>query len=208
MRKHLEPLVVSVVLLVVAGTVMAVAQTGTDPINGCVNNRTGALRISEQCTAKETPLSWNAQGPAGPSYGGYTEFEAPSDNQSDTIPVAGPNPTSNTLLKVDDLPDGTYFGVASWEFVTNSPNDVGVNCRVGNEMAHKLLVPGGSGVTRRDASFTLSGINTPNAHSMELSCGIVGWAGQFNDPPTPMPFVGMQRGSLQAIFVSSLTVTP
>ena len=59
-------------LLVLTAGVVA-AQTEGSPINACVDNKTGELRIvlqSGSCDAKkETELSWNregAQGPAGP----------------------------------------------------------------------------------------------------------------------------------------------
>lgn len=42
----------------------------TSRIHGCVDNRTGALRIvgaNQNCSAgKETPLDWSIAGPAGP----------------------------------------------------------------------------------------------------------------------------------------------
>jgi hypothetical protein len=40
-----------------------------DTINGCVDQRTGRLRIvgvAGQCRDREVPISWNSEGPAGP----------------------------------------------------------------------------------------------------------------------------------------------
>ncbi len=52
----------AIVFFFVAGTAVA------DTILSCVNQRNGKLRIvgtAGQCTSKETPLSWNSEGPAG-----------------------------------------------------------------------------------------------------------------------------------------------
>ena len=50
---------------VAVGTVFA---QDTTTINGCVNKKTGALRVVSDpsaCTSGETPISWNQQGPPG-----------------------------------------------------------------------------------------------------------------------------------------------
>ena len=53
--------------VVAVGTVFA--QSTTTVINGCVTNKTGALRIvssSSTCKSGETAISWNQQGTQGP----------------------------------------------------------------------------------------------------------------------------------------------
>src|SRR5215218_6764963 len=57
-------LMVAALLVVTAGVVAA--QSITAPINGCYDKKTGVLRISGSCTAKETAISWNQVGPQGP----------------------------------------------------------------------------------------------------------------------------------------------
>ena len=62
------PIVGSIAAGLVFGSVtVANAQGGT--INGCVDNRSGALRViapTATCRVNETPLKWNITGPQGP----------------------------------------------------------------------------------------------------------------------------------------------
>lgn len=61
----------AIALLVIGmgvGAQVAVSQGQT--INGCVNKRTGVLKIAETCTNRERKISWNvlgARGPQGPA---------------------------------------------------------------------------------------------------------------------------------------------
>lgn len=41
------------------------ASSQSSEIAGCVNKKTGALRISNKCTSSERPISWAKQGPQG-----------------------------------------------------------------------------------------------------------------------------------------------
>jgi hypothetical protein len=52
-------------LVVTAGVVAAQSITAPNVINGCYDQKTGVLRISGSCTAKETAISWNQVGPQG-----------------------------------------------------------------------------------------------------------------------------------------------
>lgn len=46
--------------------VIIITQSSAQTIKGCVNNKTGALRIATSCTKSETAISWNQTGPVGP----------------------------------------------------------------------------------------------------------------------------------------------
>lgn len=59
------------VVVAAAGVAYAAIPSSTGVISGCYNNRTGALRVIDaeagaMCTTRETPISWNQQGPPGP----------------------------------------------------------------------------------------------------------------------------------------------
>jgi hypothetical protein len=59
-------------VLVLAGASVAYSQTDSDAINGCVEKTTGALRVLSDtspkvCSSNETMLTWNQQGPVGPT---------------------------------------------------------------------------------------------------------------------------------------------
>jgi hypothetical protein len=53
------------VLLCIMSLFVAEYTSHAQTINGCVNKRTGVLRIAPRCTALETPISWNQVGPKG-----------------------------------------------------------------------------------------------------------------------------------------------
>jgi hypothetical protein len=55
-------------VIAVAALAVSYAQSG-NTIQGCYDNKDGTLRRvtdPSQCTHKETPISWNITGPAGP----------------------------------------------------------------------------------------------------------------------------------------------
>jgi hypothetical protein len=63
---------VAALLVATSGAALAAIPDADDVIHGCMNNRTGVLRVidseapaSQACTSKETPLDWNVTGPAG-----------------------------------------------------------------------------------------------------------------------------------------------
>jgi hypothetical protein len=51
-------------LLLVSGNLIFAASQSSQ-ISGCVNKKTGALRVASKCTSLEKPISWNIQGPQG-----------------------------------------------------------------------------------------------------------------------------------------------
>lgn len=51
-------------LLLVSGNLIFAASQSSQ-ISGCVNKKTGALRVSSKCTSLERPISWSIQGPQG-----------------------------------------------------------------------------------------------------------------------------------------------
>ena len=56
-------------VLVFGVLIASILQSSAQTINGCMNKRTGALRIaiaSRPCTRFETAISWNQVGPPGP----------------------------------------------------------------------------------------------------------------------------------------------
>lgn len=58
-------LTVGVVAVITAGGGYALAAGSSKVINACANRATGALRVSTNCTSKETTLQWNEVGAAG-----------------------------------------------------------------------------------------------------------------------------------------------
>ena len=63
---------VSIAALAIGGIAFAAIPDGAGAIHGCYDKQSGALRVTDtasnqpkSCTAKETALSWNQQGPAG-----------------------------------------------------------------------------------------------------------------------------------------------
>jgi hypothetical protein len=66
-------MIAAVALLVIAGASFGAAIAGSSPastvIHACAASGTGALRLvdgADRCTARETSVSWNQDGPAGP----------------------------------------------------------------------------------------------------------------------------------------------
>ena len=51
-------------LLLVSGNLIFAASQSSQ-ISGCVNKKTGVLRVASKCTSLEKPISWNIQGPQG-----------------------------------------------------------------------------------------------------------------------------------------------
>ncbi len=79
-------------LLVGSGVAIGNAQDAAEPLQACVNDTNGGMRLvvyGEECRKGESPVTWNAQGPAGPqgpagatdigleyvSYDGIYEFQ-------------------------------------------------------------------------------------------------------------------------------------
>lgn len=99
----------AVALLVIGmgiGSQVAVSQSQT--INGCVNKRTGVLKIAETCTNRERKISWNVlgargpQGPAGSPGSSGPAGPAGSPGSTGATGATGPAGPSNAYLTFDD----------------------------------------------------------------------------------------------------------
>ena len=82
-----------ILAVLVATTIQSSAQTEVEVINGCVNNKTGVLRISDKCTKSETPISWNQTGPKG--------------DTGETGPTGPPGPGVDGITRV-------VHGIVGW----------------------------------------------------------------------------------------------
>jgi hypothetical protein len=93
-----------VVGLILVGVGSVAAQSTSAVINGCYDNKTGLLRYlqSGTCTAKETQISWNQDGPQGPP--------GPQGPQGDTGPMGPQGPSG---------PSGPS-GVSGYEIVKST----------------------------------------------------------------------------------------
>src|SRR5215208_6997557 len=85
-------LLVALPLALMAGVALAAQPSGRRPsnavINACVKKGSGQVRVvrpGAACRKKESPLSWNAQGPAGPrGAAGPTGAAGPAGPKGDT----------------------------------------------------------------------------------------------------------------------------
>jgi Collagen triple helix repeat (20 copies) len=98
---------VAALLVITGGASYAVAASGsgsaTSAINGCEQNSNGSLRIvtaTTDCRSNETSISWNVQGPAGPTGAqgpaGATGASGPKGNTGDTGPTGANGDTGET----------------------------------------------------------------------------------------------------------------
>jgi len=113
-----------ILAVLVATTIKSSAQTGE--INGCVNNKTGLLRISNQCTKSEIPISWNQTGPKGDTGetgpAGPPGPEGPAGVDGITRAVHGIVGWNGQLIS------GTGFHIGAVEDVISSDGNV-YSCR-------------------------------------------------------------------------------
>lgn len=109
----------AVALLVIGmgiGSQVAVSQSQT--INGCVNKRTGALKIAETCTSRERKISWNvlgARGPQGPAGSTGSAGPAGPAGSNGSTGATGPAGPSNAYLSVDNSNSTPLNGSAPTE---------------------------------------------------------------------------------------------
>lgn len=71
-RIRLAVLVAVVIGVAAGGVAYATIPSGSGVINGCYKTLSGSLRVIDTdaggtCSASETPLNWNQQGPTGPT---------------------------------------------------------------------------------------------------------------------------------------------
>lgn len=100
-------------VLVFAVFVVSIPDMSAQTINGCVNTRSGALRISSTCAKGETPISWNQQGPTGAT--GATGPAGPTGATGPAGP-AGSVP-QETLDFICQLASGLYIQLATGLYI-------------------------------------------------------------------------------------------
>ncbi len=103
-------MVVALLSLVLAASGVAVAAIpdSSGVIHGCYSNRTGALRVidvsaGDSCSAKETVLTWNEEGPQGPA--GADGQDGADGTDGDMLvgsPCELPNGTAGTVAMAVD----------------------------------------------------------------------------------------------------------
>jgi hypothetical protein len=130
-------LLVAIILLVV-GTSLVTAQTGTNTVYSCVNSTTGAIMIVpswKKCTVPySTTLNWNIIGPTGPT--------------GATGPTGPTGPTGAQGLVGPQGAQGST-GISGWERVVSvlGPCE-GSGCRIEEAWAFcpsgKVLLGGGA----------------------------------------------------------------
>jgi hypothetical protein len=81
---------------VALGTYLTARDDSSSLIHGCVDNRSGGLRViaaSQMCGNKETAINWNISGPAGPlGPPGPAGAAGPAGPQGSTGPTGSPGP--------------------------------------------------------------------------------------------------------------------
>jgi hypothetical protein len=81
--------------LTLSSAPIAVYAQSSNIIYACVNNSTGAIRIvsaTSTCKSRESPLSWNVQGPIGPQ--GLQGVKGDKGDTGATGPAGSAFPTS------------------------------------------------------------------------------------------------------------------
>jgi type VI secretion system secreted protein Hcp len=147
-----------------AGAAVGVAAipSADGTIHSCVTTSNGAIRIidaeatpAQACTATETALNWNQQGPAGPTgppgpQGDPGTSGSSSPDNSFSTPSQAGGPSADMFLKVDGMPgDSTddehkdEINVTSFAFAVGRGGDgTGI-------AAPTAATAGGTGTSRR-----------------------------------------------------------
>jgi hypothetical protein len=115
-------LMVAALLVVTAGFVAA--QSSAEIINGCYDKKTFVLRFLQSgssCTAKETPISWNKEGPRGPSDAYYV-----TRSENDSIPIASSDHIP--IASLTSLPEGKYLMSVSTVLTNSSTSQAQAAC--------------------------------------------------------------------------------
>jgi hypothetical protein len=97
-------LIVAALLVVTAGFVAAQSITDPNVINGCYDQKTKILRISDSCTTKETAISWNKEGSQGPQ--GLQGQQGPPGEKGETGAQGPPGPQGEKGATGDTGPQG------------------------------------------------------------------------------------------------------
>src|SRR5215208_3794490 len=99
--KRLSIAVAAVAATTVAGVGYAAVPGGDGAIHGCYDNVSGQMRLYDaeddsprSCGSKETAVSWNQEGPAGPD--GPAGPEGPAGPKGETGPVGPAGPKGET----------------------------------------------------------------------------------------------------------------
>jgi hypothetical protein len=124
-RKRRVIVVAVVAALLAAGGAYATIPDSNGVIHGCSANKDGSLRVidpgaGQSCATKESPLDWDAKGPAGPQGpAGPTGPTGPTGPQGPAGSAHGyqtnsitnvPGGTAVTkVISLSGLPDGVYL---------------------------------------------------------------------------------------------------
>ena len=168
LRLSMRLVAVASVILALALGVAAVgtvfAQSTTTTINGCVSNKSGALRVVNSpsaCKSGETAISWNQQGPQGPQ-----GIQGPQGNLGQPG-VNGEN--GKTILNGDGAPATDLGGAGDYYIDNESAAIYGPKTANGWGTPTSLVGPPGTGGTPKPS--------TPSTR--RISCG------RAAKPPTP-----------------------
>jgi hypothetical protein len=123
-------LIVIAVTLGAGGIAVATIPDSGGIIHGCFKNRTGDLRVidteaqpPEACTARETPLSWNQQGPKGEPGapgGGGAHAHVLADGTLD----AARSTAGISMSRVQFGPESGFFPVYCFDLPVQADNVV------------------------------------------------------------------------------------
>ena len=124
---------------------------GTGAIHGCYDKQSGSLRVTDTatntpkaCSAKEAPLAWSQQGPAGPQ-GDPGPSDAYVGGPANAHVPAGGQPI---LVKQVALPPGSYVVSAKVEAAADGLN-------IGPAIVHCMLAVGAAGIVYDHAYGTV-----------------------------------------------------
>jgi type VI secretion system secreted protein Hcp len=122
MTKKLLTAVAALVVAGAAGSAIAVAADDPAPIRACVTKK-GALRIATTCKKGETPLTWNAKGPAGaPGAAGPAGAPGPAGPAGRFESNVGGDPLEGGQAEMTAKLDGVADAIAPKSFALNAKN--------------------------------------------------------------------------------------
>jgi hypothetical protein len=119
-RARLATISAVISAVVVGGVAFAAAPNPADVIEACAGNGSGLLRLDDGrgCRKNETPLSWNAQGPAGPQ--GIPGPAGPPGPGSATYRYRSHQENGGTAARVFCLPGEKVTGGGAFAIGGNS----------------------------------------------------------------------------------------
>jgi hypothetical protein len=218
------------VVAILAGAGIAIATSSGAVINGCVNKKSGVLRIVRggRCKKSERAIAWNSQGVPGRNGADGTNgtdgtngadgtngtdgaVAAYRGSQQTTANISTPG-TSSTLLSVN-VPEGDYAVSGKVEVTTQenaggtAPETVAVNCVLG-------VVTGTTfgGVDTTNWTGTNLAVNVPQSAWLPFVGEVAAGQGsslalqcQSSDDPDPThTSIDAVDGELVAVQVASL----